>query len=178
MNPFLPLAISLALLAGCKDDPATAIPDAVTLNADAAGHYCQMNILEHDGPKAQVHLAGYLEPLWFSQVRDGLVYLKSPEQTAEILVLYVNDMGAAKSWSEPGENNWINAKDALYVVNSDAKGGMGAPELVPFGTRDTAQEFITQHGGSIMTLDQIPAEMVLAPIDFTLTQPELPDDNS
>lgn len=177
MNTFLPFAISLALLAGCKDDLATAIPDAVSLNAEAAGHYCQMNILEHVGPKAQVHLAGYLEPLWFSQVRDGLVYLKSPEQSAEILVLYVNDMGAAISWSEPGENNWINAKDALYVVNSDAKGGMGAPELVPFGTREQAQHFITTHGGNIMTLDEIPAEMVLAPIDFTLTA-EPTDDNS
>ena len=178
MKIFLPLAISLAMLAGCKDDLATAIPDAVTLNEEAAGHYCQMNILEHVGPKAQVHLAGYLEPLWFSQVRDGLVYLKSPEQSAEILVLYVNDMGVAKSWSNPGEDNWINAKDALYVVESDAKGGMGAPEIVPFGKRAQAEAFIQQHGGRIMTLDEIPAEMVLAPIDFTLTQPELTDDNS
>lgn len=159
---------AFALLAACKEDAAdTTLPPPLALTEEAAGHYCQMVILEHDGPKAQAHLAGYEAPFWFSQVRDGLAFLKSPEQEGEIMVIYVNDMGAAISWSEPGEDNWIKARDAFYVVGSDALGGMGAPELVPFSTSEAATEFAAEHGGDIMRLDDIPIEAVLAPVDFT-----------
>lgn len=161
------LIIPLVILMGCKDDTAShAVPDPMVLTEEAAGHYCQMVILEHQGPKGQVHLAGFAAPLWFSQVRDGIAYLKSPEQTAEILVLYVNDMGTAVSWSEPGAENWIDASAALFVVNSDAIGGMGAPEIAPFSDRAKAEEFITEHGGEIMFLADIPAELVLSPVEF------------
>lgn len=166
--------LPLAVLAGCKEDVADLVlPEPQELTVEAAGHYCQMVILEHQGPKAQVFLDGYLAPLWFSQVRDGLAYLKSEEQSADIVVLYVNDMGEAISWNEPGEDNWINAADAYYVVGSDAIGGMGAPEVTPFGARLKAEEFITNHGGEIMLLDEIPAELVLSPVEFDASDLEL-----
>lgn len=167
MNRALALLLPLALLMGCKDDVASlAIPEPLVLTEEAAGHYCQMVILEHQGPKGQVHLAGFPAPLWFSQVRDGIAYLKSPEQTAEILVLYVNDMGKAVSWQEPGEDNWIDATTAFFIVGSDAIGGMGAPEIAPFSDRAKAEEFKNLHGGEIMLLAEIPAELVLSPIEF------------
>lgn len=167
MNRALALLLPLALLIGCKEDVASlAIPEPLALTEEAAGHYCQMVILEHQGPKGQVHLAGFPAPLWFSQVRDGIAYLKSPEQTAEILVLYVNDMGKAVSWQEPGEDNWIDASTAFFVVESNAVGGMGAPEIAPFSDRAKAEEFITLHGGEIMLLAEIPAELVLSPVEF------------
>lgn len=170
MKLALTLVLPLALLAGCKDDVANlTIPDPLVLTEEAAGHYCQMVILEHQGPKAQVFLDGFLAPLWFSQVRDGIAYLKSPEQTAEILVLYVNDMGEAISWTEPGADNWIDAGTAFFVVNSDAIGGMGAPEIAPFSDRAKAENFIADHGGEVMTLAEIPAELVLSPVEFTTT---------
>lgn len=166
MKNWMLIAI-FVFLSACKEDSTEAtLPAPLALTEEAAGHYCQMVILEHDGPKAQAHLAGYDAPFWFSQVRDGLAFLKSPEQEGEITVIYVNDMGAAISWSEPGEDNWINAQDAFYVVGSDARGGMGAPELVPFLALETATEFAAEHGGDIMRLDDIPIEAVLAPIEF------------
>ena len=167
MKLSLALILPLVILAGCKEDVASlAIPEPLVLTEEAAGHYCQMVILEHQGPKAQVHLDGFPAPLWFSQVRDGIAYLKSPEQSAEILVLYVNDMGEAVSWQEPGADNWINAATAFFVVGSNAIGGMGAPEVAPFGELTKAQEFALEHGGTIMSLDEIPAETVLSPVDF------------
>jgi len=154
------------LLAGCSSEAAVqATPDPVALTEEAAGHYCQMVILEHDGPKAQMYLAGMQNPLWFSQVRDGLAYIKSPEQSAEILVLYVNDMGKAKSWSEPGQDNWIRADEAYFVVGSDATGGMGAPELAPFSSKEKATEFAKMRGGKVQLLSEISAEAVLAPVE-------------
>ncbi len=167
------LLLPLALAAACDGEQAVAnLPEAIALTEDAAGHYCQMIILEHQGPKAQVHLAGFPAPLWFSQVRDGIAYLKSPEQSAEILVLYVNDMGEAQSWSEPGAENWISAADAFFVVGSDAIGGMGAPEIAPFGSKLKAEQFIAEHGGEIMLLNEIPAEIVLSPVEFNTAELE------
>ena len=157
----------LLVLAACKDDIAgLPKPEAIALTEDAAGHYCQMVILEHQGPKGQIHLAGYPAPLWFSQVRDAIAYVKSPEQSAEMTVIYVNDMGAALSWSEPGESNWIDVDDAYFVVGSDAVGGMGAPEIVPFSDPEKAREFAATRGGQVMRLDEIPVEAVLSPVDF------------
>jgi len=167
------MILALAVLAGCKEDIANAqLPAAQSLTQEAAGFYCQMEILEHPGPKAQVHLAGMQAPLWFSQVRDGLAYVKSAEQSGEILVLYVNDMGAAVSWSEPGVDNWIKADGAFYVVGSNAAGGMGAPELVPFADRQAADKFIAVHSGEILQFSDIPIEMVLSPVTFTTSQLE------
>lgn len=169
MKPGIVFAMlaSMIVLSGCSGDSAqTEKPVAIALTEEAAGHYCQMVILEHAGPKAQLHLAGMFAPLWFSQVRDGIAYLKSPEQSAEILVLYVNDMGSAVSWVTPGKDNWIDAADAYFVVGSDAIGGMGAPELAPFAEMEKAEDFASQHGGEVMRLAEISVEDVLSPVEF------------
>jgi len=157
------------LLAGCFEDEVANRPAPVALTEEAAGHYCQMVILEHQGPKAQVHLTGLPDPLWFSQVRDGIAYMKSPERDGDIAAFYVNDMGVAASWGEPGSENWIDAEIAFYVVGSDAVGGMGAPEIAPFAQETAARAFAAIHGGEVARLDGVSAEDVLAPI--SLAQP-------
>ena len=168
MKRLVPFALLLAVAAaGCSEATSEAArPEPIALTEVAAGHYCQMVILEHEGPKAQAHLAGFPAPLWFSQVRDGIAYLKSPEQSTELRALYVNDMGSAASWSEPGDDSWIDARDAHFVVGSDAVGGMGASEIVPFSSVDSAAEFARMRGGTVMRLDEIPAEVVLSPMEF------------
>ena len=157
------LLIALAL-AGCKEEQAQNV-DPLPLSADAVGHFCQMNLLEHDGPKAQVHLEGLPDaPLFFSQVRDAVAYTRLPEQTQMILAVWVNDMGAAgASWSDPGVNNWIRIEDAHLVVGSERIGGMGVQELVPFASREKAQDFMRDHGGSVMRLAEVPDTAVIAP---------------
>ena len=151
-------------LAACGRDVEAEKPAPVALTQDAAGHYCQMIILDHDGPKSQAHLLNNGNPLWFSQVRDALAFMKSPDKTFEITVVYVNDIGAAPSWSDMGVDNWIEAKTAFYVVGSDAKGGMGAPEFVPFAEIEKANDFAKERGGKVLSFDEISAEMVLAPL--------------
>lgn len=158
-------AILLLLLAACKEDVAQAI-DPVALTAEAVGHYCQMDLLEHEGPKAQVHLKGLPEaPLFFSQVRDAVAYARLPEQSHPILAIWVNDMGApGATWAEPGAENWIDAASAHYVVGASVEGGMGAPELVPFARQEDAMAFAREKGGSVMDLAAIPDSMVIAPV--------------
>ncbi|PKP82584.1 MAG: copper resistance protein CopZ [Alphaproteobacteria bacterium HGW-Alphaproteobacteria-2] len=164
-----PLALvalaALILLVGCKEDVAQA-PEPVTLTAEATGHFCQMNLLEHPGPKAQVHLAGLPDPLFFSQVRDAVAYQRMPEQSHAIAAIYVSDMAAAPSWENPGAANWIAAQDAHFVVGSRTQGGMGAPELIPFSDRAAADAWAAEHGGQVLALGEIPDTEVLAPVEF------------
>lgn len=169
MKRALILALCLGL-AACKAEVAQDLTP-VDLTAETLGHFCQMNLLEHPGPKAQVHLAGMPgTPLFFSQVRDAIAYTRLPEQSHPILAVQVNDMGAeGATWDNPGRGNWIDAEDAFFVLGSAREGGMGAPEAVPFGTQADAQAFTAQEGGSVMRLAEIPTESVLAPAN---TAPE------
>lgn len=155
--------LALLALAACKEDLADTAPAPVAMTAETLGHYCQMTLAEHPGPKAQVHLAG-MPPLFFSQVRDAIAYQRMPEQSHAITAIYVNDMGRAASWDDPGIDNWIAATEAHFVVGSAVIGGMGAPELVPFSAPDDAQAFAAENGGAVLRLSSIPDDAVLAPV--------------
>jgi len=158
------IALALLALAACREESA-ALPAPVAMTEESTGHYCQMELLEHPGPKAQAHLAGLEHPLFFSQVRDVVAYQRMPEQSHVVTVAYVSDMGApGATWDDPGATNWIAAQDAHYVVGSAVAGGMGAPELVPFARPEDAAAFAARHGGQVLRLDQIPDNAVLAPL--------------
>ncbi|MGT2445113.1 nitrous oxide reductase accessory protein NosL (plasmid) [Ensifer adhaerens] len=173
---FVLVAAALALLSACNEDVAQSIvPQDMT--PETLGHYCQMNLLEHPGPKAQIFLEGSPAPLFFSQVRDAIAYARGPEQIAPILVIYVNDMGAAgATWDQPGDGNWIAADKAFYVVGSARRGGMGAPEAVPFSSRDEAAAFVLAEGGQVLALADITDAMVLTPVE-TGSEPRADDED-
>ncbi|WP_419913086.1 nitrous oxide reductase accessory protein NosL [Hoeflea sp.] len=160
-------AVALVFLAACSEEK-VAMPDPVPLTEAALSHYCQMYVAEHGGPKAQIHLEGYPAPLFFAQVRDAVAYLRSAEREAPVIAVYVSNMSVAESWDEPGQSNWINADDASFVINSDARGGMGAPEVVPFGDRADADRFAADRGGRVASLGEIPDETVLSAVEFDL----------
>lgn len=161
---WLPLLLLAITLAACKEDVATR-PEPMPLTAEAVGHYCQMDLLEHPGPKAQVHLEGLDHPLFFSQVRDAIAYQRMPEQSHAITAIYVNDMAApAASWEHPGAENWIDATAAHYVIGSDATGGMDAPELVPFLDAKDASDFADMRGGQVLQLAEVADSEVLSAV--------------
>lgn len=166
---------SLALLAACQEKAAQdTMPKDMT--AETLGHYCQMNLLEHPGPKGQVFLEGYPAPLFFSQARDAIAYMRGREQVAPILAVYVNDMGASgATWDLPGDGNWIAVDKAVYVVGSARQGGMGAPETVPFSSRERAEAFARAEGGRVLSLAEIADDMVLAPVEAEPTPNPTPE---
>lgn len=172
MKPLLILLTALSLTA-CKEDAASP-PPPVSLTAQAVGHYCQMDLLEHTGPKAQVHLAGLPDPLFFSQVRDAIAYQRMPEQSHAITAIYVNDMAAAPSWAHPGADNWIDATKAYFVVGSDATGGMDAPELVPFLLARDAAAFASLRGGRVVTILEVADTDVLSAVPIAATRADDP----
>ncbi|WP_162654849.1 nitrous oxide reductase accessory protein NosL [Lentilitoribacter sp. Alg239-R112] len=166
LTQFSALLASLVLTGCSGQSTSTNVPDAIAMTEEAVGHYCNMNILEHEGPKAQIHLKNIKFPIWFSQVRDAVAYTRLPEETFEIAAIYVHDMSKAASWAAPGDNAWIDINQAYFVINSNATGGMGAPETIPFDSMEGALAFKFENGGTIVKLDDIPDEYVLGPVDI------------
>ena len=152
---------AMVLLAACSDEGAPPAPGPSALTADAIGRYCGMNVLEHPGPKGQIKLDPFPEPIWFSSARDAVAFTMLPEEPKNISAIYVSDMAAATSWEEPGAENWVDARQAFYVIGSRMRGGMGAPETVPFSTEAAAIAFAEGNGGRVVAFDEIPADYVL-----------------
>ena len=154
----------ILLLAACKEE-VVEIPAPVAMTDDALGHFCMMALADMDGPKAQIHLNGMPDPIFFAQVRDGVAYLKEPEKTLEITAFYVSDLSVAPSWDAPGIANWLPASEAYFVVGAEVTGGMGAPELAPFSNAEDAEAFAAENGGTVLRLADIPADAVLGAVE-------------
>lgn len=168
MNIFVRLSaivvVAITAAACSEQQSSTELPQPVALTEEAVGHYCNMTVLEHTGPKAQIHLANNPHPIWFSQVRDGIAFIRSPEEQEDAVVVYVNDMGKAKDWDFPGDDTWIDASHAWFVIGSRKTGGMGTPEVIPFGGEQDATAFAAGNGGVVVRLDGIPDAYVLGPV--------------
>ncbi len=158
MYKLIPL-IFIALLAACEKNQAIETPPAQRLTREATGYYCLMTVLNHNGPKGQIMLTDKPQALWFTSVRDTIAFTLSPEEPKNIAAIYVNDMSNAE-WDNPGEDNWIDARKAWYVLDSKQTGGMGAPETVPFSTEKAARSFAGEHGGEVYRFDTIPPAYV------------------
>lgn len=157
----LALAVmGLLVLTGCRED--AAVPEPTTLTRSAVGHYCNMIVVDHPGPKAQVFERDRSEPRWFSSVRDGMVYLTLPGEAQNATAVYVHDMSRAESWERPQDDGiWIKAETALYVIGSSRRGGMGAKETVPFSDQKAAEAFRRKFGGRIVSYEDIPRDYIV-----------------
>ena len=160
-----PLLLALALVAGCSQQEDVPMPDPFTLDAEAIGRYCGMNVLEHDGPKGQIILTRIPEAIWFSSARDAVAFTMLPDEPKNVAAIYVSDMAVAKSWDQPGAENWIDARTAFFVLGSRQRGGMGTAETVPFSTEAAALAFAAANGGEVMRFDDIPIDYVLGSAD-------------
>ncbi len=167
---FIPVIAALTLSA-CSPEKQAEAPAPFALTDAAMGRYCGMNVLEHSGPKGQIILHPASEAIWFSSARDTLAFTMLPEEPKNIAAIYVSDMAKAPSWEQPGAQNWVDAKKAFFVINSNATGGMGAKEAVPFSVRDAAEKFAKDKGGDIVTFADIPQDYVLGTSDAPAEAP-------
>lgn len=162
MRAVLTLVLLGLALAACDGrEQAAEAPPPREYSGDAIGYFCNMLLAEHGGPKGQVHLRSRKTPLWFSSVRDTVAFTLLEGEAKDVTAIYVNDMGEATDWAKPEPGTWVEAGAAWYVIGSRRLGGMGLPEVVPFGTRDGAEGFATDNGGRVVRLAEIPADYVL-----------------
>ncbi len=156
------LTLAMMLLTACSDRHDAPPPDPLALDPDATGHYCGMLVAMHLGPKAQILLRG--DPgqvYWFTSVRDAITFTLLPEEPKNIAAIYVTDSGRA-DWDHPEKSGiWIDARKAIFVIESSRMGGMGKPEAIPFSDRDAARAFVSEHGGRLVSFDEIPDSYIL-----------------
>ncbi|HEX6361616.1 MAG TPA: nitrous oxide reductase accessory protein NosL, partial [Albitalea sp.] len=112
-------ALAVAVLAGGCDrrSPASAPPQPLDVQADSTGHYCGMLLVDHEGPKGQIHLASRDRPVWFSSVRDTIAFTRLPEEPRDVTAIYVSDMARAKQWRQPEPGAWVEARQAWFVLD-------------------------------------------------------------
>ena len=158
----LAFVLPALLMAGCDEtDQAAEVPPPVALTREAMGHFCGMTLVEHPGPKGQILLRGDAKPVWFSSARDTIAFTLLDEESKAIRAIYVSDMAKAQSWEDPGGRNWVEARQAWFVLGSDRRGGMGAEEAVPFSDQAVAERFAAEHGGRVLRLAEVPRDWVL-----------------
>jgi copper chaperone NosL len=158
------VAIGIGACGG--DTPPQAAPPAVEVTADATGRYCGMLLSAHEGPKGQVHLDSKKDPVWFTSVRDTLAFMRLPEEPRDITAVYVNDMGRSAQWEQPDAGAWVDPREAWFVIESDMRGGMGAPEAVPFSQESAARAFQSRNKGRVVRFAEIPDAYVLGPVNL------------
>ena len=157
-------AIPLMPLTGCKEDEAAVPPPPPqAITADAIGHYCGMNMLDHPGPKGQIILKGQTMPIWLSSVRDTFAYTMLPEESHDYRAIYVTDLEAATDPARPNLDLWTEARNAWFVIDSGFQGGMGAAEPLPFGREAAARAFAAVNGGSVKRFVEVTDDYILAP---------------
>lgn len=143
------LILALTVLASGCSDSNQPLPQPKEPGAAAVGFFCRMNLSEHGGPKGQILLKGWSDPLWFSSVRDALTYVSQDlVSDNEFAGFWVNDMEQG-TWDKPAQGSWISAKTAWYVLGSSKSSGMGGGEAVPFRRRDAADTFAARFGGHV-----------------------------
>lgn len=149
--------VLLAALAACSKAIELATPQEP--DSDTVCSLDGMVLRDHPGPKAQMHYAEG-EPEFFCDLMELFATVLTPEQKRGIASIYVQDMGKT-AWEKP-EGNWIDAKNAIYVIGSKKHGSMG-PTLGSFSSMQDAEAFVKNEGGKIVRFAQITADMLNQP---------------
>ena len=149
------LFIFLALtLCACSKPTAPVVPQAIT-----AKTYCSLDSMVlsgFPGPKAQIHYATG-SPDFFGDTMEMFSIYLQPEQKKHITGIFTQDMGKT-DWENP-KDNWIDAKQAYYVLGSQKTGSMG-PTIASFSLLHDAENFTKQFGGKVLRFEQVTPEMV------------------
>ena len=163
---------AMIVTAGCigGDEEAPAV-EPIDLGDGQTCDVCGMVIAEHYGPNALVFYADDRPedrdgPAWFDSVRERLDF--DEDQGArgwEALGYFVTDYSAVEyelidengdrfisSHVEAGD--FVDAEDAVFVVDSPVQGAMG-PDYFPFSARDDAEHFAAEEGGTVRTWDAL-----------------------
>ncbi len=146
-------------LAGCNTDSQTAADSKVpmALNKGASCSLDGMLLADFPGPKGQILYAHDKDVHWFCDTIELLSTLLAPEQVRAVRAAYVQDMGKT-DWDRPSDQ-WIVARDAVYVFGSKRQGSMG-PTAASFADEVSAQKFIETYGGRMLRFADIKPEMV------------------
>jgi nitrous oxide reductase accessory protein NosL len=99
------------------------------------------------------------QALFFDGAKDLLRYHLDPDRFEDAPAVKKRGILFVTSYYD---RKLIRARDAFFVIGSDVLGPMG-PELIPLASREAAEEFQRDHGGSaILAFDDVTAELMSA----------------
>ena len=126
------------------------------VSSDTRCSVCGMFVAKYPNWLTKIHYDDLKKVRFFDGVKDMMVFYFNPAQyngppREEIKEIQVKDYYSLQ---------WLSAKEALYVIGSDVYGPMGH-ELIPFSTREGAENFMKDHHGKeILTFDKITPELI------------------
>ncbi len=130
------------------------LPDGSKLDLSATCPVCGMKLEDSKlGPAAVVFKDGKVEG--FDTAGDMFRYVLAPAK-------YSFDAGNIKNMfvTDYGTKKFLNAKQAFFVIGSEAEASMGT-EVVPFSKKEDAEKFSSEHKGkrvaeyAAVTLDDV-----------------------
>ncbi len=154
--------IPALLVLGCEGNGERASCKAVQLHDEHDCALCGMTVVAHPGPKGQVCLRDG-EILPFCSTGDLLSWAWQPESAPSIEQMYVHDLSLT-GWDSPGDDAWMDAEEAWYVVGHERRGAMGKPPA-PFSVREDAEAFAGEHGGRVYTYRDLDWDIIRPPED-------------
>ena len=153
---FIILFSSFTILTACSPGKAK-LPAPRKVTSTTTSKLCGMFLKQYPGPESQIIYRNGKTYFFCDTVElFEWIHLKSVAVRVP-LVMYVQDM-AHNSWEHP-DDNFINAKNAYYVIGSKRMGCMG-PTFVSFSSRTAAGKFIEKYGGKIYKFNEITVKMI------------------
>lgn len=153
---FIILFSSFTILTACSPGKAK-LPPPRKVTSTTTSKLCGMFLKQYPGPESQIIYRNGKTYFFCDTVElFEWIHLKSVAVRVP-LVMYVQDM-AHNSWEHP-DDNFINAKNAYYVIGSKRMGCMG-PTFVSFSNRTAAGKFIEKYGGKIYKFNEITVKMI------------------
>ena len=116
-------------------------------------HVCGMLIVNLPGPKGQAFDTRSVKMKKFCSTVDLISWYLQPENKPNVAEIYVHDM-TDSNWKSPDDAKLVDAKKAFFVINSKRKGSMGKT-ISSFATKISAEQFVSQWGGSIVNFEQL-----------------------
>ncbi len=117
---------------------------------------CGMFVAKYEEWLSQI-VNGSDKPLVFDGVKDMMAYYFDGARYGA-----GTDLSKAEIWVRSYYTlDYINGREAFYVVGSDVLGPMG-DELIPFTTRKEAENFKTDHHGTaILSFEEITSSQIM-----------------
>jgi len=146
-------ALACFLMAG-QSESLTAVKGQMEVPKKVKCPVCGMFVAKYPKWAALIDVEG--KKHYFDGVKDMMKFyifdVDFPYDRSKITQIEVTDFYTLQS---------IDAKQAFYVVGSDIYGPMGN-ELIPFLTKEAAQNFMTDHRGEkIIRFDEISPKLVM-----------------
>lgn len=151
---------AIGLLSACGQRTHTGpAPTPVEFGDDTLCILDGLRLIDHPGPKAQIHWVGRDEPDFYCDTVEMFhLFLATQHRDTRIRALYVQDMSQADWYAPRGE--WMDARAALYVQGSSRMTAMGTT-LASFSEASAADSFVREFGGQILRFADVDADMVV-----------------